>query len=79
MTKYNSHLTAEQAQQLREHAPAVFPPPSETNEEEEERQWNEMYDKLQAYKEEHGDCQVPTSDYSDPLVKWVLAQRRYYK
>lgn len=41
--------------------------------------WDEMYLKMKEYKEQHGDCLISTSNYADPLVKWVTAQRRYYR
>ena len=77
--KQGVKLSAEQAQQLREQVGAFFPVAEQPNEEAEDRKWDEMYEKLKAYKEEHGDCLVSTSNYTDPLVKWVLAQRRYYR
>jgi hypothetical protein len=34
--------------------------------------WNEMYEKLRAYYEEHGHCQIPVTYPEDPaLGKWV--------
>ena len=39
--------------------------------------WNEMFGRLKAYKEKHGDCNVPyryTQDES--LAAWVVVQRR---
>ena len=43
--------------------------------------WDEMYDKLCAYKEAHGDCLVPTEkapEYSQ-LATWVYQQQKEYR
>jgi Helicase associated domain len=45
--------------------------------EKEDKQWEEMYQKLMAYKEENGHCLVPCPFDEDPkLGLWVLTQRR---
>ena len=37
-----------------------------------DEQWNEMFEKLKAYKREHGDCLVPAAIPKDKhLVYWV--------
>jgi hypothetical protein len=72
-------LTTEQAQELKELGFFNGKKRSPVNEEEDDRKWDEMCEKLKSYKEEHGDCLISTSNFTDPLVKWVLAQRRYYK
>jgi hypothetical protein len=43
-----------------------------------ERQWNEMFEKLQAYKAQNGNCNVPQRGYTeDPkLADWVSSQRK---
>merc|ERR1712146_325551 len=42
--------------------------------------WREMYDRLVAYREEHGDAKVPAIYDRDPqLGKWVRSQRANYK
>jgi Tfp pilus assembly protein PilV len=43
-----------------------------------ERQWNEMFDKLQAYKAQNGNCNVPQSGYTQDLAlaDWVSSQRK---
>ena len=43
--------------------------------------WNEMYDRLQAYKDKHGNCLVPTESYKEDLELglWVKNQRSNYK
>lgn len=39
--------------------------------------WNEKFDELVAYKDEHGDCQVPTKFPENPaLGRWVSTQVR---
>eukprot|EP00584_Thalassiosira_punctigera_P016615 CAMPEP_0172552964 /NCGR_PEP_ID=MMETSP1067-20121228/47522_1 /TAXON_ID=265564 ORGANISM="Thalassiosira punctigera, Strain Tpunct2005C2" /NCGR_SAMPLE_ID=MMETSP1067 /ASSEMBLY_ACC=CAM_ASM_000444 /LENGTH=342 /DNA_ID=CAMNT_0013341047 /DNA_START=163 /DNA_END=1188 /DNA_ORIENTATION=+ len=39
--------------------------------------WNERYDELKEYKNEHGDCNVPNSySRNTALVRWVQWQRR---
>ena len=43
-------------------------------------QWSKMFQKLKAYKEVHGDCNVPTKYPIDPsLSAWVRAQRVEHK
>eukprot|EP00978_Attheya_sp_CCMP212_P048474 scaffold526698_cov98-Attheya_sp.AAC.1 len=40
------------------------------------RQWEEMYNKMQAFKETHGHCQIPVNYKDDPtLGKWARNQR----
>jgi hypothetical protein len=52
----------------------------ETRSEKEHRSWNEQFEKLKAYKEQHGNCVVPQKFQADPsLGKWVCNQRRAYK
>lgn len=42
--------------------------------------WNDSYDKLVKYKEEHGDCLVPQHYKNDKsLGKWVAKQREQYR
>jgi len=41
-------------------------------------EWDIMYEQLREFKKIHGDCLVNTTNWRDPLVKWVLAQRRHY-
>lgn len=41
-----------------------------------DQQWEEMYQRLARYKEEHGDCLVPRKYERDPkLSTWVETQR----
>jgi hypothetical protein len=41
-----------------------------------ETAWQQQYQKLVKYKEEHGDCNVPEGWKKDPtLAKWVATQR----
>jgi len=45
-----------------------------------DQQWNEMYEKLEAYKRVHGDCLVPQRYAKDEsLGLWVKTQRRYHQ
>lgn len=38
--------------------------------------WTEMYERLVQYRARYGDCRVPTSNPSDPvLARWVATQR----
>jgi len=43
--------------------------------------WDEMYDKLCAYKEAHGDCLVPTEKAPEhsQLATWVYHQQKEYR
>jgi hypothetical protein len=42
------------------------------------RQWEEMYNKMQAFKETHGHCQIPVNYKDDPtLGKWARNQRAF--
>ena len=42
-----------------------------------DEQWNDMFEKLRAYKEQFGDCLVPLSYENDPkLGVWVHSQRQ---
>eukprot|EP00978_Attheya_sp_CCMP212_P027130 scaffold90482_cov52-Attheya_sp.AAC.2 len=42
------------------------------------RQWEEMYTKMQAFKETHRHCQIPVNCKYDPaLGKWVRNQRAF--
>ena len=42
-----------------------------------EQKWNEMFEKLKAYKRNHGDCLVPVDYAKDKqLGYWVSTQRR---
>ena len=44
------------------------------------KQWNEMFEKLKAYKREHGDCLVPQLyDKDKALGVWVMTQRTKMK
>ena len=42
--------------------------------------WNEIYEELVGYKEEHGDCNVPPgySKNNRKLGYWVSRQRKYF-
>jgi hypothetical protein len=43
----------------------------------ERRTWDEIYEVLTAYTEQHGDCEVPKRYKEDPrLATWVASQRR---
>jgi len=45
-----------------------------------EKDWNDMFDKLKAYKAKHGDTNVPFRHIPDPeLGTWVSNQRQQYK
>jgi len=46
-----------------------------------QNRWNEKYDLLVEYKQEHGHCSFPTKDIfnGQQLGKWVDTQRRLYK
>ena len=41
-------------------------------------QWQEKYAELKAYKEEHGHCNVLSSDKNKQLASWVKTQRTTY-
>merc|ERR1712224_42344 len=44
-----------------------------------QRQWDEQFANLQAYKAEHGDCLVPAKEgVSNKLANWVRGQRKLY-
>jgi hypothetical protein len=44
------------------------------------RQWEEMYNKLQAFKEIHGHCQIPANyTHDQTLGKWARNQRVFEK
>ena len=44
-----------------------------------EEKWLAMYAKLQKFREEHGDCNVPRRYKDDPsLGNWVVQQRKKY-
>ena len=72
----NSDLTEQQAAQLR--STRYFSGSSPTCKDPEDPDWDSMYERLKEYKKIHGDCLVNTTNAKDPLVKWVLAQRRHY-
>ncbi|EJK76883.1 hypothetical protein THAOC_01327, partial [Thalassiosira oceanica] len=42
-----------------------------------EQEWSERFDELTAYKDEHGDCNVPAKQ--GPLCEWVSRQRKSCK
>eukprot|EP00957_Ditylum_brightwellii_P208537 15357921-Ditylum_brightwellii.AAC.1 len=45
-----------------------------------EMKWNEMFSRLEYYKEQYGDCLVKNSNAGDKsLCEWVKTQRRAYK
>eukprot|EP00978_Attheya_sp_CCMP212_P018535 scaffold50814_cov41-Attheya_sp.AAC.6 len=45
-----------------------------------QRQWDEMYEKLGAFKEEHGHCRITVDYEADPVLgKWVKNQRIFEK
>ncbi len=45
-----------------------------------EKGWEEMFDVLREYKEEHGDCNVPLRwEVNKGLGHWVIGQRMRYK
>jgi hypothetical protein len=51
-----------------------------TKREKDDRLWNEKFEKLKAYKEQHGNCSVPRRFKEDiPLGRWVAAQRQVYR
>jgi hypothetical protein len=41
------------------------------------RSWDELYETLVAYKERHGDCEVPARYPDSGLLWWIARQRRY--
>jgi len=42
--------------------------------------WEEMYERLVAYKMEHNHCMVPKQDKEDPQLRtWVNTQRRSFR
>ena len=43
------------------------------------KNWEEMLETLKKYKEEHGDCNVPTDWENPKLVNWVNTQRMRFK
>ena len=46
--------------------------------ESDEEKWNEMFQKLNAYKHKHGDCLVPRDNKKDKsLGQWVATQRNF--
>eukprot|EP00978_Attheya_sp_CCMP212_P048291 scaffold499226_cov43-Attheya_sp.AAC.1 len=45
-----------------------------------QRQWDEMYERLKSFKEEHGHCRISVDYESDPaLGNWVKNQRLFEK
>eukprot|EP00957_Ditylum_brightwellii_P097143 7398082-Ditylum_brightwellii.AAC.1 len=45
-----------------------------------EQRWDDMFHRLQRYKQEYGDCLVPMLYAEDrSLGDWVKTQRRVYK
>jgi hypothetical protein len=51
----------------------------ETKSEKEDRLWNEKFEKLKVYKQQHGDCSVPRQFQADPsLARWICSQRATY-
>ncbi|WP_371823820.1 helicase associated domain-containing protein [Lentimicrobium sp. L6] len=52
-----------------------FPKPLEN-----QKSWDERFEELLAYKDKHGNCQVPVRfKENQQLATWVRTQRRYYK
>lgn len=49
----------------------------EAEEADNERRWEEMFDKMVAHKEQHGDCDITPKQSSD-LARWAKKQRREY-
>ena len=43
------------------------------------KNWEEMLETLKKYKEEHGDCNVPTDWENPKLVNWVRVQRNNHR
>eukprot|EP00978_Attheya_sp_CCMP212_P032494 scaffold127297_cov69-Attheya_sp.AAC.1 len=42
--------------------------------------WNELYERLEAFKEKHGHCQISGDSEEDPaLANWVRNQRTYWR
>jgi hypothetical protein len=72
--KNSSLLTGKQALQLKNTGFFAKSPPIQDD----DPDWDAMYERLKEYKKTHGDCLVNTTNWRDPLVKWVLAQRRHY-
>jgi Helicase associated domain len=73
--KKSSYLTPQQAFQLKNTGYFTKAQPSNN---EQDPEWDVMFEKLKEYKKTHGHCLVNTSNWKDPLVKWVLSQRRHY-
>ena len=45
-----------------------------------ESHWEDMFDALKEFKEEHGDCNVPSEWSEDKqLARWVETQRTHYR
>ena len=42
-------------------------------------QWENMYQQLREYKEQHGNCLVPRREEFKRLNRWVTTQRQNYK
>jgi hypothetical protein len=43
------------------------------------KKWNDKFERLVRYKQEHGECLVPDAYEEDPsLGSWVATQRRVY-
>lgn len=51
---------------------------SETEKTEEQEKWNEMYEKMKTFKEEHGHCLPPSKPWTS-LRSWMEKQRNEYK
>jgi hypothetical protein len=44
------------------------------------KKWEQMFDVLRKYKEDHGDCNVPSNwEGNKHLANWVSTQRTNYK
>jgi len=43
------------------------------------KNWESMFETLKKYKEEHGDCNVPTDWENPKLVTWISTQRKRFK
>lgn len=69
-------LTSSQATQLKSTGYFARSHPSANNEDDPE--WDAMYELLKEHKAKYGHCLVNTKKWDDPLAKWTLAQRRHY-
>ena len=61
--------------------PVLHPPeaPAPLQKKSRRRSWNESFQLLKEYKEEHGDCLVPPTFPDSSLAKWVATQRQRHE